>query len=316
MKRAVTTTIVFEADALNRDEKIGGNILSIKKITRGWGETYSFISRPAIRHYLFVTLYRMNPNRWRPAPVTKAKGTEKDVVQFDLEKGGIEEYAELDIFGYMETEGKGSKSETEKGSARTRKAPLGITKAISLEPWSGDMAFYANHDLASRFKKQNPDATLTPSPYNTEEHRSLYKLSFTLDCEKVGVEENGSEISLNEKRDRISDVLMAIHNGLYYHSSGECLGIVPLVLVAGILRVPVPIFHSIVEVNFDRESKNSRFRLKEAPLLSTICNGWLDEEDGVKLFYIESSDPDFVTQDLILKSCSRTWSDFVGKVFE
>ena len=57
--KAITVTILFEADALNRDEKFG-NILPIKKLTRGWGETYPFISRPAIRHYLFVTLNKMD----------------------------------------------------------------------------------------------------------------------------------------------------------------------------------------------------------------------------------------------------------------
>jgi CRISPR-associated protein Cst2 len=51
----VTVTVIFEGSALNRDEKIGGNILSIKKLNVN-GEVHSFIGKPAIRHYLFQTV--------------------------------------------------------------------------------------------------------------------------------------------------------------------------------------------------------------------------------------------------------------------
>ncbi|MGB9553900.1 MAG: type I-B CRISPR-associated protein Cas7/Cst2/DevR, partial [bacterium] len=63
----VTITAIYEAHALNRDEKIGGNILSIKKLTRG-EEVLSFIGKPALRHYLFATLQRAYPDTWKPAP--------------------------------------------------------------------------------------------------------------------------------------------------------------------------------------------------------------------------------------------------------
>jgi CRISPR-associated protein Cst2 len=53
----ITLTIIFEGSALNRDEKIGGNILSIKKLQIG-GKTISFIGKTAIRHYLFSTLHK------------------------------------------------------------------------------------------------------------------------------------------------------------------------------------------------------------------------------------------------------------------
>ena len=54
----ITITIIYEASALNRDEKIGGNILSIKKLKKG-NRTVSFIGKPAIRHYLFQTLKKL-----------------------------------------------------------------------------------------------------------------------------------------------------------------------------------------------------------------------------------------------------------------
>ncbi|MEO0144382.1 MAG: type I-B CRISPR-associated protein Cas7/Cst2/DevR [candidate division WOR-3 bacterium] len=308
MKNAVTITILFEADALNRDEKVG-NVLSIKKLSRGWGETYSFISRPAIRHYLWVTLNKANPTRWKEAPVLKAEG---NVIQFDLGKGNIKEYAELDIFGFMGTEKGEKKGE---GKAITRKSAIGITKAISLEPWSGDIAFYANHDLVRRYIKENPNEKLEPNPYNPEEHRAIYKVSFTLDCLKIGIDENGSPvIEENEKKGRILDVLKAIYNGLYYHSSGECPGIVPLFLIAGIVKVPIPVFHSFVDIEFYKQSYRPRFKVREDLLKNAINNGWIEKENNHKLIYIETREPNALSENFIKENSLERWEDFLEKV--
>ena len=167
----ITMTIIFDGAALNRDEKIGGNIQSIKKLTIG-DKVISFISRPAIRHYLFNTLVQSFKNDWKPAAIT-GQGT---VAQFDLLKDDIFTSAELDAFGYMFT--------IEKENAITRKAPVGITKAISLLPYNQDMAFYANHDLVQRANNQG--LNITPNPFQREEDNSLYKLSFTIDSKILG----------------------------------------------------------------------------------------------------------------------------------
>jgi len=166
----VTITVIFDGSALNRDEAIGGNILSIKKINVN-GETRSFIGKPALRHYLFQSLHR--GFHWVPAKVTG----DEQVVQFDLTKDDIISNAELDVFGYMFTLGK-------KETAITRKSPLGITKAISLFPYESDLAFYSNHDLVARGK--NEGMNVSPSPVNKEEQNSFYKVSFTLDTLIVG----------------------------------------------------------------------------------------------------------------------------------
>ncbi len=135
----ITVTIIFDGSALNRDEKIGGNIQSIKKLTIG-DRVVSFISRPAIRHYLFNTLTKAFPDDWKPAAIT-GQGT---VAQFDILTDDIFSSAELDAFGYMYT--------ISKQNAITRKAPVGITKALSLLPYNQDMAFYANHDYGAESK--------------------------------------------------------------------------------------------------------------------------------------------------------------------
>jgi len=172
----ITITIIFEGSALNRDEKLAGNILSIKKLRRKDG-TYSFISKTAIRHYLFSTLKKKF--EWKEAAVCLSGSGDKKVVQFDITKDDILTSPELDAFGYMYTIGD--------ERSITRKSPIGITKAISLEPYEGDMAFYCNHDLVERAINQGEDAK--PNPFSKEEHVSFYKVSFTIDVERLGKDE-------------------------------------------------------------------------------------------------------------------------------
>ena len=166
----ITITIIFEGSALNRDEKVGGNILSIKKLQKG-EKTVSFIGKTAIRHYLFSTLNKAFG--WKEAKVR----LHRDVVQFDITKDDILTSEELDAFGYMYTIGE--------QMSITRKAPVGITKSVALTEWNGDMAFYCNHDLVNRAKDQEA----TPNPFSKEEHLSFYKLSFTIDVERLGKDE-------------------------------------------------------------------------------------------------------------------------------
>lgn len=171
---AITATIIFEASALNRDEKLGGNIPSIKKLTRFGNRVHSYISRVAMRHYLFETLSRNYPDDWSPANCIESGSGENKVIQFDLRSQNILTHAELDAFGYMFTIG-GQQS-------IIRKAPVGITKAIALETWEGDMQFNANHDLATR-------CGANPNPVNKEEQESFFKVSFTIDLERMGCDE-------------------------------------------------------------------------------------------------------------------------------
>jgi len=215
----ITVTAIFEAFALNRDEKIGGNILSIKKLKQG-DEVVSFISKPAMRHYLFETLKKSCG--WKESAVTG----QGDVVQFDITQDDILLSPELDAFGYMYTIGN--------QTAITRKAPVGITKAVGLRgfyPFEGDTAFYVNHDLVLRGIKQGIE-NLKPSPYSKEEHFTFYKVSFTIDTEVLGTDEwivencsyeNGAlSIKLKEpKVDMLRNVEKKDENGEVYY---EILG--------------------------------------------------------------------------------------------
>lgn len=194
----VTATVIFEGSALNRDEKIGGNILSVKKLNIN-GDVRSFIGKPAIRHYLFETLHYQDSINWNPAPVILRGRGDNQTTQFDIMKANIITHPELDIFGYMFT--------IEGERSITRKAPLGITKAIALCPYEADLAFYANHDLVNRGRNQG--LGINPNPYNKEEHASFYRVSFTIDTNIIGTDtwilDNEPQVESGELKIKISE---------------------------------------------------------------------------------------------------------------
>lgn len=170
---SITCTVIFDGSALNRDEKIGNSILSIKKLTYH-GDIRPFISKNAIRHYLFNTLN--HSDNWGKTPILAQGSGEKQTMQLDLTKADIISFEELAVFGYMFTKsGEG---------ALTRKSPLGITKAIALSNYNQDLAFYANHDFVHRMQDAGKKAN--PNPINKEEHSGLFKLTFTLDADMIG----------------------------------------------------------------------------------------------------------------------------------
>ena len=306
----ITITIIFDGSALNRDENIGGNILSIKKLNVN-GEVRSFIGKPAIRHYLFQTLKRTYG--WKEAKVTG----QGEVVQFDITQDDIITSEELDAFGYMYT--------LAGQTSITRKAPVGITKAISLAPYEADLAFYANHDLVRRGQGQG--LSVDPNPYNKEEHSSFYKVSFTLDVDKLGQDvwladgfdantkeitfkykegnqqkelkliKNLREVSgssagsskykvefnldLTVKKQRVQNILEAIKGGLYAQSSGEANTIIPLFLIAGAVKVPSPIFHPYIDV------RKGDGQWKVIGVGDAFNNAWLESDGGKPIVYIQ-----------------------------
>ena len=332
----VTVTIIFDGAALNRDEKIGGNILSIKKLNVN-GEVRSFIGKPAIRHYLFETLKKAFG--WKEAKVTG----QGQVVQFDITQDDILTSEEMDAFGYMYTLGG--------QTSITRKAPVGITKAVSLCPYEADLAFYANHDLVKRGQSQGLD--VDPNPYSKEEHASFYKVSVSIDVEKFGRDvwladnydpntkeitfnysENNQqrelrfvknhpnlkgqqisgtrkykiefELDLSSQKQRIRNVLDAIRSGLYAQSSGEANSIVPLFLVAGAVKVPSPVFHAFLDV------KKENGQWKVVGVGDALSNSWLDKNGSDLIVYIQ--DCERLRVDSSLKSGKDKWEDFLKNI--
>ncbi len=272
----VTLTIIFEGSALNRDEKIGGNILSIKKLNIN-DEVYSFIGKPAIRHYLFQTLNKLNKEYWIPTPTILQGRGDQQTVQFDLTKGDILVYPELDIFGYMFT--------IEGERALTRKSPLGITKAISLIGYESDISFYSNHDLVSRTRSIGE--YVQPNIYNKEEHSSFYKLSFTLDTDLIGKD---TWILENEPKVNGDSLIITISKNNVKEIKGEKIEENQFKTEKGIVKwEKVNKFYKITFTLNDEEIKK---RIKD--ILYVIKNGFYSQSSGelntiVPLFLIAAA---------------------------
>ena len=139
-REGLTVTMVFLAESANYGEGIG-NISTLKKMSRGNHEQYSYISRQAMRYNI------VRQADWDQTPVDGKSG----VVQF-APSATIVEYPEIDLFGYMKTV---AKDGDQKGGASTRSAVVRLSNAIALEPFLGNLEFLTNMGLAARGKLEN-----------------------------------------------------------------------------------------------------------------------------------------------------------------
>lgn len=131
-KKGLTLTIIFEAESANYGESIG-NVAALKKISRGKGEQYTYISRQALR-YNMVNQMGIDDTRI---------GLDGSVLQFAPDTT-IEEFPEIDLFGYMKTA----------KPTKTRSAVVRLSNAISLEPYRGDLDFLTNKGLLDRYNNR------------------------------------------------------------------------------------------------------------------------------------------------------------------
>ena len=125
-KNGLTMTIVFVAESANYGEGLG-NISNIKKMTRGNASQYSYISRQAIRYNI------VQQAEWDNTPVEDKSG----VVQF-APSATIEDYPEIDLFGYMKTM---AKDDNARGGASTRSAVARLATPYHLNHIRGSWSF-------------------------------------------------------------------------------------------------------------------------------------------------------------------------------
>ncbi|BAL80396.1 type I-B CRISPR-associated protein Cas7/Cst2/DevR [Caldisericum exile] len=232
MSKGLTYTAIFEAMSLNYGEGTG-NISELKKITKG-GETYTYVSRQAIRYDIYRLLRENFFVDDKEVPLTK----EQQVVQFKPD-ANIKDYVEMDLFGYMKT-AKGQKS----GS---RPAVVRISPAISLEPTLGDIEFGTNKNFADRVGAD-------PNPFQFENHYSLYTYTITIDLDKVGKDENDNiDLSTSEKADRVK-MLLEVLKVLNRNIKGRIENLNPVFAIGGVYNIKNPFFLNRIKVKYDRNS--------------------------------------------------------------
>lgn len=253
--KGLTLSIIFEAESANYGEGFG-NISSLKKMSRGDGYSYSYISRQALGYNIRKQL------KWNNTPVS-----DKDkVVQHDKD-ASIKDYPEIDLFGYMKT-GKNSIN----GTSNTRSATVRLSNAIALENYNSDLDFLTNMALAKRGNFDNAIA-------QSEIHKSYYAYTVAIDLDRVGIDEviteyvNGEEpekeiieIEKSERAKRVND-LLTILKTLYRDIRGRRENLSPIFIIGGVYNIKNPFFENRLKV-----SKN---KLDIEKILKTID---IDEE--------------------------------------
>lgn len=235
MSKGLTITMIFLAESANYGESLG-NVATLKKITRGKGEQYTYISRQALRYNIIEQL-------GEPLASLSAEGSgTKQVIQFD-QKATIDRYPEVDLFGYMKT-AKGD-------NALTRSAKVRLSNAISLETYKGDTDFLTNMGLAKRLR-ENGDEKAMNSIAQSEIHRSFYRYTVTVDLDEIGIDRN-SDIALpKEERSRRVQKLLETIQYLYRDIRGRRENLQPLFVVGGVYDRKNPLFENVVDVKQNR----------------------------------------------------------------
>lgn len=259
--KGLTLSIIFEAESANYGEGFG-NISSLKKMSRGDGYSYSYISRQALRYNIIEQL------RWNNTPVSDAD----KVVQFKID-ASIDKYPEIDLFGYMKT-GKNSPN----GSSNTRVATVRLSNAIALENYNSDLDFLTNMALA---KRDNLDNAIAQS----EIHKSYYAYTITIDLDRVGIDEiildkKGKdankkliETEKSERAKRINDLLKILKT-LYRDIRGRRENLSPIFIIGGVYNIKNPFFENRLKVEKNKliiETIKDTLKMDEEISKNTIC---------------------------------------------
>lgn len=231
--KGLTLSIIFEAESANYGESFG-NISSLKKLSRGDGNSYSYISRQALRYNI------INQLAWDNTP-TSDKNT---VAQFE-KNTSIKDYPEIDLFGYMKT-----KDNSINGVSNTRNAVVRLSNAVALESYNSDLDFLTNMALSKRNNLKNEIV-------QSEIHKSYYAYTVTIDLDKVGIDEiikdkennkDKHEIDNKEKAKRVKDLLKVLKT-LYRDIRGRRENLSPIFIIGGVYNIKNPFFENRLKVN-------------------------------------------------------------------
>lgn len=124
----VTPTAVA---ANNRGEGDGSTLATLQTITRG-NDQYTTVSADAIRWALREYFQAQDPDQ-----VNRTFDPDADQYHFKDEKCSAERFIDDDLFGYMDAK----KDKDNKNATVKRRGALEVSRAVSLDPYWGDVAF-------------------------------------------------------------------------------------------------------------------------------------------------------------------------------
>ena len=154
----------------NRGEN-EGNTNTLQKVIRN-GDLYTTVSAESIRYAL--------RDGWQQGAQTLNRRTldHRSVEYADRTFEKWAEHLDDDVLGYMH-----AKQETV-----SRRAPLEVTRAVSLTPWTGEVM----HNFASPGSNAAVDGN-DPIPYSAEVHHTRYQFGFALTPDTMGKAKNDDE---------------------------------------------------------------------------------------------------------------------------
>lgn len=272
--KGLTMTIVFEAESANYGEGIG-NVSTLKKLTRGNGDQYTYISRQAIRYNIVEQL-------GEPLAQVESSGSgDKTVVQFSADST-IKDYPEIDFFGYLKTE--------KKTNGRKRSAVVRLSNAVSTESFKGDLDFLTNKGLADRLERDMNIA-------QAEIHKSYYVYTIAIDLDQIGIDKNYDiELSKEEKIRRVEKLLDTVAF-LYRDIRGRRENLSPLFVIGGVYDIKNPIFENLVKIENNKilvqDIDSGIFDNMRANTISGVIDGKFDNIQEIKDILHSETIPQF-----------------------
>ena len=243
-KKGLTLSIVFEGSDLNYSEGLG-NGSSLKKLTKD-NESYTYISPQALKYEMkrqmdiYNTPLSLDSNSdSNDGEEEETKSKKKSVIQYDYDTN-IQDYAEIDLFGYMKTK--------KKNGSKKRSGVVRVTNGISLSSFKNDLDFLTNMGLVERANSQGLDLK-GGSIANSEIHHSLYAYTIAIELDQLGIDVNDNiEISNEEKAHRVNELLDTI-NSLYRNIKGKTNDLSPIFVVGGVYTRKNPYFDNKIKIN-------------------------------------------------------------------
>jgi CRISPR-associated protein Cst2 len=152
----VTPTAVA---ANNRGEGDGSTLSTLQKITKG-NDQYTTVSADAIRWGYRECLQNLQPDK-----VNRTFDAEADLYNIKNEKYNAVTYIDDDLFGFMDAK----KDKDNKNATTKRRGALEVSRAISLDPYWGDIMFGSKGGEKGK-----------TSIHNTEAHCTAYQYTLAL----------------------------------------------------------------------------------------------------------------------------------------